>query len=176
MIHPRKLACTALAACLALSCLGACSSLVDGDASQTTAQQNVQPTHSSSIEGTWCLEAGTRTGGGSLTFNSVRDGRNMLVVSGQTAILTLNGTEHPLNVCVNAQDESSCSALLTDESNVTVINATVNATEGESRDTIVLASGYSDQVFIVGIRDDAGLPEAEVEIDDGYWESFNRAV
>ena len=175
MIRPRKLVCSTMAACLALSYLGACSSLMTDNAPQTTAQQSVQPAHSSSIEGTWCLEAGTKTGGGSFTFNSVRDGRNMLVVSGQTATLTLNGTEHLLNVHVNAQDENGCSALLTDENNTAVINTTVSVTEGEARDTIVLASGYSDQVFIVGIRDDAGLPDATVEIDDSYWELFNRA-
>ncbi|MBQ6523347.1 MAG: hypothetical protein IJI12_01660 [Atopobiaceae bacterium] len=173
MTQPHKLISTLAAVCLACSCLAGCSGNSISDAAQTITGQ-IQPTHASSIEGTWCLEAGTTTGGDSLTFNSVKDERNMLVVTGDTATLTIAGVPHPLKVHVTSQDEASSSALLTDEGNTTVINASVFAAEGESRDSLLLASGYNDQVFLVGIREDAALPKEPVSIDESYWALFSN--
>lgn len=161
-----------LALALAPITLG-CSSAAPASEGGTQQAAVVEKEHSTSLEGTWCLQAGTSSGQGDLAFKAVRDDNAILEAEGISASLNMLGVPFDFTFDKTKEDGNRATYELESGDSSLLAYATVTEAEGDSRDTILITSGYDSNVRIVGVRADSGLPAGEVNLPV-EWTSFAK--
>ena len=152
-----------------LGCSSAAPAAEGGTQQATVAQKE----HSTSLEGTWYLQAGTSTGQSDLSFKAVRDDNAILEAEGISASLNMLGVPFDFTFDKTKKDGNRVTYELESSDYSLLAYATVTEAEGDSRDTILITSGYDSNVRIVGVRADSNLPSGEVKLPV-EWTSFAK--
>lgn len=156
-----------------LPAMSGCSSSEAGSGETTRNTAGVQKEHSTEIEGTWYLQAATSDGQSDLSFKAVRDDSAMLEAEGISASLNILGVPFDFTIDKTKEDGNRATYELESGDYSLLAYATVTVAEGDSRDTILITSGYDSNVRIVGVRADSSLPSGEVNLPV-EWSSFAK--
>ncbi len=151
--------------------MAGCSSSTSGAGETARPTTDVQQEHSTELEGTWYLQAGTSSGQSDLSFKAVKDENAVLEAKGISASLNMLGVPFDFTFNKTKEDGNKATYELESSDYALLAYATVTESEGNSRDTILITSGYDSNVRIVGVRADSGLIEGEVSLPV-EWSSF----